>query len=73
MTIVRVGTNKKYSAGWEAAFGKQPTAGKKSASRSTGKKTVAKGASKAALKPGSPKKATSKTASLKKMGGKQKK
>jgi hypothetical protein len=54
VTIVRVGTNKKYSDGWEAAFGKgsakrkstaakaKKSAGKKPA-RSSAKKKPAKG------------------------------
>lgn len=38
MTIVRVGATKKYSDGWESAFGK----GKKATSaKSTGKKAAA--------------------------------
>lgn len=37
MTILRVGTNQKYSDGWEAAF-----AGKKSAGKASTKKKAAK-------------------------------
>ena len=41
MTIVRVGTTKKYSEGWEGAFG-----GKKSAARAAGKSRIAATAAK---------------------------
>jgi hypothetical protein len=55
VTIVRVGTNKKYSEGWEAAFGKGPKRAKpakgakkparstKKAAKSSSKKRPAKG------------------------------
>ena len=60
MTIVRVGTNQKFSQGWETAFGK----GKKSAGRAaqtapkkaTAKKKSAGTAKKASAKKGSAKK-----------------
>ena len=39
MTIVRVGANKKYSDGWESAFGKGK---KKTAPAAAAKKTAAK-------------------------------
>ena len=39
VTIVRVGANKKYSDGWEAAFGK----GKKNASAAAAKSKPSKG------------------------------
>ena len=52
MTIVRVGTTKKYSEGWETAFGKgkkaQPAATSKTVA--TPKKTTAKKPAKASAK-----------------------
>jgi len=39
VTIVRVGTNKKYAEGWEAAFGgSKPTKKKKAAKKASAKK-----------------------------------
>lgn len=46
MTIVRVGATKKYTEGWEAAFGK----GKKRAKPAGAKKKAAKKATKKAAK-----------------------
>ena len=43
MTIIRVGATKKYSDGWESAFGK----GKKSTTATPAKKAATKAASKA--------------------------
>ena len=56
MTIVRVGSNQKYSEGWEAAFSK----GKKSAAQAVG-----------GAKSGTAKKAAGKKASAKKKAGKK--
>ena len=47
MTIVRVGTTKKYSEGWDSAFGKgkkkaEPVAAKKSPKKAAVKKTAVK-------------------------------
>lgn len=48
MTIVRVGTNKQYSEGWEAAFAGKKPAKKKAAApaKASAKKKVAKKKSK---------------------------
>ena len=48
MTIVRVGTNKKFADGWEAAFGKGRSAGTTSSSEAKGsaKKSTKKKAAK---------------------------
>jgi hypothetical protein len=47
VTIVRVGTNKKYADGWEAAFGKGKTAtAGKPVSQPTAKKSSKKKAAK---------------------------
>ncbi|MGY8768743.1 MAG: hypothetical protein ACKVH8_10010 [Pirellulales bacterium] len=43
MSIIRVGTNKKYSEGWDAAFGKSS---KKSTKKTASKKTATKAAAK---------------------------
>jgi hypothetical protein len=56
VTIVRVGTTKKYSEGWESAFGKtkkkpEPPATKKAANK-TAKKTAKASAKKKPAKAG---------------------
>jgi hypothetical protein len=48
VTIVRVGTNQKYSDGWETAFGKRKSA--KAATKSSGSKTAAKKSAKKSKK-----------------------
>ncbi len=55
MTIIRVGATKKYSEGWEAAFGhgkrkNEPARPAKSAAKSTAKKATAKKVAKASTK-----------------------
>ncbi len=59
MTIVRVGTTKKYSEGWASAFGKgkkaaeaAPAPAKKSAAKSAAKKTAKTSAKKKPAKKG---------------------
>jgi hypothetical protein len=47
VTIVRVGTNKKYADGWETAFGKGKSA---TAGKSSGKATAKKSAKKKTAK-----------------------
>ncbi len=64
MSIVRVGSNEKYSAGWETAFG-----GKPAKKKSAGTKTAAK---KATSKKTAAKKGTTSVAAKKKSGGKKK-
>jgi hypothetical protein len=46
VTIVRVGTNKKYADGWEAAFGKGKTATSSKASKAGAKNSTKKKAAK---------------------------
>lgn len=59
MTIVRVGATKKYSQGWESAFGK----GKRSAPPAAAvNKSAAKGAKKSAAKVSTKKKSSAKKA-----------
>lgn len=52
VTIVRVGTNKKYSDGWEAAFGrgKKESTSEVKASKATPKKATAKDSKKKVAK-----------------------
>jgi hypothetical protein len=50
VTIVRVGTTKKYSEGWEAAFGKSKKAAPAAATKKAAKKNVGKGAKASAKK-----------------------
>lgn len=50
MTIVRVGTNKKYSEGWEQAFGGGKSGKSKTAAKASTKKKAAKKKKKAATK-----------------------
>lgn len=54
MTIVRVGTNKRYSDNWDSIFGKGKSSKKETASRKSN------GAAKKTKKAASPKKATGK-------------
>jgi hypothetical protein len=42
MTIVRVGTNQKYSEGWEQAFGSGKSTKRKTAAKASTKKKAAK-------------------------------
>jgi hypothetical protein len=42
VTILRIGTNQKYSDGWEAAFSRKKAAGKASAKRKVAKKSPKK-------------------------------
>ena len=42
MTILRVGTNQKYSDGWEAAFSGRKAAGKAAAKKKTARKSPKK-------------------------------
>lgn len=72
MTITRVGSNEKYSTGWETAFGKGKAA--KKASSSTDKSPqVKKGAKKVAAKAKATKAVTSdKSATKKKAPAKKK-
>lgn len=60
MTIIRVGATKKYSDGWESAFGK----GKKSTAATPAKKATKKAASK--LAPAKPAKSAKKKSPAKK-------
>ncbi|TWT31552.1 hypothetical protein [Blastopirellula retiformator] len=48
MSIIRVGSNQKYSDGWESAFGKEPA--KKSSSAKKTAKPAKKKSAKAAVK-----------------------
>lgn len=50
MTILRVGTNEKYSDGWAAAFGSKKKATKKKAAKKTAVKATKKKAAKKAAK-----------------------
>lgn len=61
MSVIRVGSNKKFAENWDNIFGKTPTKGKKSAG--TSKKTAKKSAKPAAA--ATAKKATKKTAKKK--------
>jgi hypothetical protein len=46
VTIVRVGTNKKYSEGWEAAFGKASPKKKSSSAKKAARKKPARSSAK---------------------------
>ena len=50
MTILRIGTNEKYSEGWAAAFGSGKKKTGKKAAKKTSKKAAKKTAKKAAKK-----------------------
>jgi hypothetical protein len=52
VTIVRVGTTKQYSDGWEGAFGKRSAARAVAKSKSAPSKSAAPAAKKSKKKPG---------------------
>ena len=61
MSVIRVGSNGNYSAGWDDIFGK----GKAGKAKATGKKTVKRSAKKVAKQPAAAKKAVKKKAGKK--------